>query len=156
VQPLIQTIFSERNGDISPDGRWMAYQSNESGQYQIYVRPFPKVDDGRWQVSTAGGTRPLWSRDGRELFYLDDRDRLTVVRVQVTARTFTASTPSQVLATPYYAGSAVGRTYDGSPDGQRFLMIKDDKSMQDPDAAPPSLTVVVNWVEELKRLVPAR
>jgi serine/threonine-protein kinase len=69
-QPLVQTPFMERNGDISPDGRWLAYESNESGQFEIYVRPFPNVNDGRWQVSTGGGTTPVWNRSGRELFYL--------------------------------------------------------------------------------------
>ncbi|MGH8648697.1 MAG: TolB family protein, partial [Burkholderiales bacterium] len=67
---LVQTMFDERNGEISPDGRWLAYESNESGQSQIYVRPFPAVDEGRWQVSTSGGVQPLWARSGRELFYL--------------------------------------------------------------------------------------
>ena len=68
--PLIQTPFVERNGEVSPDGRWLAYQANDSGQFEIYVRPFPDVTAGRWQVSTGGGTRPLWHRNGQELFYL--------------------------------------------------------------------------------------
>ena len=68
MAPLIQTTFIERNGEISPDGRWLAYQSNESGQEEIYVRPFPDVDAGRWPVSTGGGSRPLWARSGEELF----------------------------------------------------------------------------------------
>ena len=69
VGPLLQTAFGERNAEVSPDGRWVAYESNESGQDEIYVRPFPDVESGRWQVSTGGGTRPLWARNGRELFY---------------------------------------------------------------------------------------
>ena len=67
VQPLVQTPSAERNGEISPDGRWLAYQSNDSGQVQIYVRPFPDVNNGQWQVSTDGGTQPLWARNGQEL-----------------------------------------------------------------------------------------
>ena len=69
----MQTTFNELNGEISPDGRWVAYQSNESGQDEIYVRPFPDADRGRWQISTGGGTRPLWARSGKELFYLGPR-----------------------------------------------------------------------------------
>ncbi len=70
AQPLVQTPFTERNADISPDGRWLAYESNESGQFEIYVRPFPNVNDGRWRVSTGGGTVPLWARNGREMFFM--------------------------------------------------------------------------------------
>ena len=65
--PLLQTPFNEQNADLSPDGDWIAYQSDESGRPEVYVRPYPDVNAGRWQVSTSGGTRPLWSRDGREL-----------------------------------------------------------------------------------------
>lgn len=68
VVPLVRTPFSEMSAEVSPDGRWLAYQWNESGQDEVYVRPFPNVDAGRWQVSTGGGTRPVWSRNGRELF----------------------------------------------------------------------------------------
>ena len=70
VTPLLQTKFDERNGIVSPDGRWLAYESNSSGPTEIYVRPFPKIGDGQWLVSTAGGTRPLWARSGKELFYV--------------------------------------------------------------------------------------
>ena len=71
LEPLVQTVAIEFNAEISPDGRYIAYQSNESGRGQIYVKPFPRVNDGRWQVSTDGGTRPVWARNGRELFYVD-------------------------------------------------------------------------------------
>jgi serine/threonine-protein kinase len=67
---LTKTPSTERNGEISPDGRWIAYESDESGQFEIYVRPFPKIDTGRWQISTAGGTRPVWAKNGQELFYM--------------------------------------------------------------------------------------
>jgi Tol biopolymer transport system component len=68
VEALVQTRFTELNGEISPDGHWLAYESNDSGQAEIYVRPFPNVNGGRWQLSTEGGTRPSWRRDGQELF----------------------------------------------------------------------------------------
>ena len=90
-------------GEISPDGRWLAYHSNESGRNEVYVRPFPNVDGGRWQISTGGGTRPLWARSGRELFYLDDNGLLTSVAVQTTPG-FNAANPTRVLNTRYFAG----------------------------------------------------
>ena len=84
VTPLVQTPFSERNGEVSPDGRWLAYEANDSGRFEIYVRPFPDVTRGLWQVSTDGGTRPLWARNGQELFYLTPTGAL--MRVGVAAR----------------------------------------------------------------------
>ena len=158
VRPLIHRPFVEANAEISPDGRWIAYQSNESGRDEIHVRPFPNVDDGHWQVSTGGGTRPLWARSGRELFYLDEDNLLTAVTVQTTS-TFSATDPVTLLKTAYYSGFGgggqvvSGRTYDVSPDGQRFLMIKDTAAA---DQTQTSLVVVQNWTEELKRLVPTR
>jgi Tol biopolymer transport system component len=79
IRPLIQTSFNETAATLSPDGRWLAYQSNESGQNEVYVRPYPNVDPGRWQVSTEGGITPAWSRDGRELFYVAGDARLMAV-----------------------------------------------------------------------------
>ena len=69
TMPLVQTTFIQRNGEVSPDGRWLAYQSNEFGRFEVYVRPFPDVDQGHWQVSTGGGLAPLWARSGEELFF---------------------------------------------------------------------------------------
>ncbi len=124
VQPLVQTTFNERNGEISPDGRWLAYQSNESGQAEIYVRPFPDVDGGRWQVSTGGGTRPLWARSGKELFYLGPSGAMMSVAVE-GGSTFRAGNPTRLFEGRYFMSAGQpGRTYDVSPDGRRFLMIK--------------------------------
>jgi serine/threonine-protein kinase len=81
VTPLVQTPFNERNGEISPDGRWLAYEADDSGRYNIYVRPFPDVSSGHWQVSTDGGTRPLWARNSQELFYLSATGALMRVGV---------------------------------------------------------------------------
>jgi serine/threonine-protein kinase len=152
VTPLVKTKFPERNGEISPDGKWLAYQSNESGLSEIYVRPFPNVDAGRWQVSTGGGTQPLWARDGKELFYraVDG----AVMRAAVDGgTTFKSDTPMRLFPGPYLAGGGNGgRTYDMSPDGKRFLMVKE--GAPDERAAPHSLILVQNWFEELKRLVP--
>ena len=133
----------------------MAYQSDESGQFEIYVRPFPNVEDGRWQVSNAGGTRPLWSRDGRELFYLagQARVRLMVVPVQ-TVPTFVPENPQELLEWPYSTLRGDGRPYDVSPDGQRFLAINTVPLETDADVLPPQINIVLNWFQELKEKVP--
>jgi serine/threonine-protein kinase len=152
VEALIRTPFTESNPEISPDGRYLAYQSNESGPFEIYVRPFPKVNDGRWQVSTAGGTSPLWAKDGRELFYLDLANRLTAAPVQTSGARFVAGNPARVLDAAYADTSVYERAYDASPDGQRFLMMKELAG--DPNANPAGRVVVLNWFEELKQRVP--
>jgi eukaryotic-like serine/threonine-protein kinase len=149
----VRTTFNELNGEISPDGRWLAYQSNESGQNEIYVRPFPDADRGRWQVSVGGGTRPLWAHSGRELFYTVEPGRMMAVSIQA-GPTFAAGNPQVVFEGAYLAPQA-GRTYDVSPDGQRFLMIKEAAST-DATSVPHEIVVVLNWTEELKRLVPTR
>ena len=155
AQPLIQLpSASVMNGEISPNGRWLAYQSNESNQDEIYVRPFPS-GDRRWPISNGGGTQPLWARNGRELFYRHGNTLLSVP-VETTA-TFSAGTPTTVFQGAYLSPPVglAGRTYDVSPDGQRFLMIKDAPA-GDPNVAPASIDVVLNWFEELKRLLPTK
>ena len=152
VTPLVQSPFNERNGAVSPDGRWLAYEANDSGQFEIYVRPFPDVNSGRWQVSTTGGTRPIWTRGGQELVYVSPTGALMGVGVARTPA-WAATTPTQVVKEGYYTNlNWWGRSYDISPDGQRFLMIKEVRP--DGTAAPVSIIVVQPWVEELKRLVP--
>jgi serine/threonine protein kinase len=154
---LIKNDSNHRYGaEISPDGNWLAFHSNESGRYEVYVRPFPDVDGGRWQISANGGTRAAWSRDSKELFYLDADGRLTSVKVSVNDKKFSAGTPVQVLKTAYVAGqSARGldlRSYDVSADGQRFLMIKDESKAPVSSSTP--IVVATNWLDELKRRVP--
>jgi serine/threonine-protein kinase len=161
VNPLIQTGAVDFNPEISPDGRWIAYQSNLSGRFQIYVQPFPNVEGLRKQISPLGGTRPAWSRNGRELFYLDGDDMLTSVSVQATEKTFSAGNSKKILSTRYYAGFTTRgndlRAYDVSADGQKFLMIKDAApSGQTSTPPPPGMVVVLNWFEELKARVPAK
>lgn len=160
TQPLVQTPFSERNAEVSPDGRWLAYEANDSGQFQVYVRPFPAVNSGRWQISTDGGTKPVWVRSGQELFYLGPGGALMGIRVE-TGSVWMASTPTTVLEKQFFQG-ALGRTYDVSPDGKRFLMIKPDPSESPALTGAPAanrqtekgLIVVQHWTEELRRLVP--
>ena len=148
--PLLHTTFQELNADLSPDGRWVAFQSNESGQDEVYVRPFPDVNSGRWQVSAGGGSAPIWSRNGRELFFMTHREstRVTAVSVQSGA-TFSAGKPEMLFEGRYLGGGTGGRAYDVSADGQRFLMIKDPVTDTSTTSASP-LVVVVNWFEELK------
>ena len=95
VEPLLQTPFDERNAAISPDGRWMAYDSNESGQSQIYVRPFPNVADARYQISNGGGRTPAWAPDGHDLFFVN-RTSIMAVTVQLTP-TFSAGNPDEAV-----------------------------------------------------------
>ncbi|HUQ86143.1 MAG TPA: protein kinase [Vicinamibacterales bacterium] len=153
AEPLWPSPASEYDGEISPDGKWLAYHSDESGEFQVYVRPFPNVQEGRFPVSNAGGTRPVWAHSGRELFYLDANGFLTSVTVQVTAETFSAGTPTKILNTKYHAGSSILnldlRAYDVSRDGKRFLMMKENPSAEPPRATSDGMIVVLNWLEEV-------
>ena len=144
-QPLLDSEFTEQSAAISPSGRYMAYGSNESGQFEVYVRPFPNVDDGKWQISRDGGTAPVWHPEGQELFYLND-GALEVVSIK-TEPAFTHGSPA-VLFTGNYITSILSRQYDVAPDGQRFITIKTEQQ----EAT--QINVVLNWFEELKRLVP--
>jgi serine/threonine-protein kinase len=156
TEPRIHTKSREFNPEISPNGRWIAYESNESGTNQVYVRPFPNVDAGSWHVSTGPiCSRPLWARNGRELFYLDDAlNRLMVVPVQADGETFRMGSPVKVFDYPLVVSSYSTRSFDISPDGQRFLVIKGATNDQSSTASPASMVVVVNWLEELKQRVP--
>ncbi len=153
--PLVQSKFDERNGIVSPNGRWLAYDSDSSGRHEVYVTSFPNVGSGQL-VSTAGGWKPLWAPNGKELFYETLDRTLMRVAVDTNSPTWNAGAPIKLFDSSrrYFLGgdSSTGRTYDVSPDGQRFLMIK--LPGDEPVAMPPSLIVVQNWVEDLKRLVP--
>ena len=160
-EPLVHTTAKELNAEISPDGHWIAYESDESGPYEVYVRPFPKADEGRTLISTAGGTRAAWARNNRELFYIDAGGFLTAVPVQTAGSIFKAGNPTRLLSTKYFAGASSRglalRGYDVSADAQRFLMIKDSASSEQPsNATPASMVVVLNWLEELKQRVPVK
>jgi Tol biopolymer transport system component len=154
VTALVQSPFTERNAAISPDGRWLAYEADDSGEPEIYVRPYPDVNSGHWQVSTGGGTRPLWGPNGQELFYLSRVGALMRVGV-ARSQLWAAATPATLLNMEGWylpGGTNNGRSYDVSPDGQRFLFVK--RGETDQAAVPTTLIVVQNWTEELKRLVP--
>jgi Tol biopolymer transport system component len=141
-RPVLATPASEFGGQLSPDGRWLAYHSNESGRLEVYVRPFPRVSEGKWTISTAGGQRPLWSSDGTELFYAADS---AIMRVAVDARgsRFAAAPPELLFTGPFDPSYT---SYALSKDGAGFVMVE-----VDPNARPTQLNVVLNWAEEVKR-----
>ena len=155
-KPLLQHEgYKEAQPKISPDGRWMAYTSDESGQNEIYVRPFPEVNKGRWQVSTSGGGWPLWSPNGRELFYLSN-DSAMAVSVE-TGPTLSFGTPKTLFRSTYLGSSSTGGTlWDISPDGKRFLLVKDAAANGKPTEFPRKINIVVNWFEELRQRVPVK
>jgi len=144
---FLATRFNERNPVFSPDGRWIALTSSQSGQDEIYVKSYAD-QGGTIQVSIDGGREPMWAPDGKELFYRNG-DQMMVVSV-VTAPTFQAQTPRLLFEGSYkYDFGSLASNYDISPDGQRFLMVK---GTEDQEAK--QINVVLNWFEELKRLVP--
>jgi serine/threonine-protein kinase len=154
VTPLVQTPADERNGVVSPDGRWLAYEADDSGRMEIYVRPYPEVSRGRWQVSSGGGQQPRWSRDGHELFFASPQDALLHIIVE-NGPSWRAGTPSVVLreGTLFAAAGAGGATYDVSPDGRRFLVVKEAADLS---VAPPQIIVVQHFDEVLKGLAPGK
>jgi eukaryotic-like serine/threonine-protein kinase len=148
AQPFLRTPFNESVPRFSPDGRWLAYISNESGRYEVYVQPYPGPD-GKWQISTEGGTEPAWNSNGRELFYRSG-DKMMAVDI-ATQPSFTAGKPRVLFKGQYVPTPATSPNYDVSRDGQRFLMLKPNEQEA---SAPTQINVVLNWFEELKRRVP--
>jgi hypothetical protein len=151
AKPLIATRFNERNAEVSPDGHFMAYQSDDSGMTEVYVRPFPNVDAGKFQVSNGGGSRPVWSRDGRELFYLADNGGSPVIkraeRRPGGALEFSAAV-TLLDVSAFYFGPWIGRTYDVAADG-RFLVQRVES--KGGGTGPLGVSLVLNWVEALKK-----
>ena len=158
---LLAEKYKETQPQISPDGRWLAYMSDESGEDQIYIRPFPELNKGKEQISASGGRSPLWSPDGKELFYRAVGSNMGAV-MAVSIETEPALKPGKprlLFSGPYDIARGDGQyCWDIHPDGRRFLMIKpagitDDES---PKRRSPRINVVVNWFEELKERVPAQ
>jgi Tol biopolymer transport system component len=144
--PFIKAPFGVSQGQFSPDGRWVAYASNESGRWEIYVAPFPGPG-GNWKVSSAGGSEPRWRRDGNEIFYLAPDAKLMALDVK-EGPTFEADVPRPLFQTRRreHISSSDLFSYDVSPDGQRFLVNTDVG-----EATSPPLTVVLNWTAGLKK-----
>jgi hypothetical protein len=130
---------------LSPDGRWLAIEQGAD----IYVRPFPGVGDRSWQITTTGGTRPVWSRQGDELFHMDPAGAMVATAVRVVPRFEVGATTK--LFQGQYVAMGSGHSYDVAKD-RRFLMIKDAAL----DAIARHPTVVLNWTAELRRLVPTK
>ncbi len=147
--PLLQEAYDEKAPAISPDGRWLAYESNQTGRNEIFVRPFPDVDSGQWQVSTDGGRMPLWSRAGGELFYMNGDGELIAARV-VTEPTFSRGEHRALFQIGgEFLLSRNYTPFDIHPDGERFLMMR---PIGTGDAAPLGQMIVVeNWFEEVKQ-----
>ena len=153
VEMLFESAFiSEAAPALSPDGRWLAYQSDESGEFEVYVQPFPNIDDGKWQVSTSGGGFPVWSPDGTQLFYVASRNRMMASDVE-TDPTFTPGEPTQAL-NPSGDVQFGGGRYDLAPDGERFLVQKPGGRGSAADNAFAGMIVVLNWYQELLEQVP--
>ncbi len=155
VTPLLQTPFDELSGAISPDGHWLAYETNSSGQFEIWVRPFPNTLSAKYQISRSGGARPVWAHGGKELFFFGGDGSLMRVPVDATATTWNNKDPTKLLEPRYYTGNGnPNRSYDVSANDQRFLMIK--SASADPTTVPPSVIVVQHFDEELKRTAPTK
>ena len=153
ARPIVKTAAYEGGARLSPDGRWLTYVSNESGQNEVYLRPFPGPDR-RWPISTQGGTQAIWNPNGKEIFYRSG-NKMMVVDVS-TAPDVMLSPPRLLFEQRYAFGAGITiANYDVTRDGQRFLMIKDTAATdQTATATPASMVVVLNWLEELKQRVP--
>jgi len=152
---ILNSRFSESDPAISPDGRWMAYTSNESGQVEVYVRQFPS-GSGRWQVSNGGGGFPRWAATGRELVYRSS-EGLMVATIEPTGESLRTGTPEQLFTGQFVGGvngmatgSYVFNDYDIAPDGSRFVMFPRAADTQSATAG--ILTLVSNWFDDMARL----
>ena len=137
-RPLVVSKYDTYAMALSPDSRWLAYVSNESGRPEVYVRPFPNVDSAKFAISTAGGVEPLWRRDGRELFYRDIRGGVFSVKLGA-GPAFKHDAPALLFIRPEMSTAAYSRTWDIAPDGQRFLMVRSGGTTAT------AIAVVFNW-----------
>ena len=157
IKLLLQEKYTETVPLISPDGKWIAYMSDELGTYGIYVRPFPNVNGGKWRVSTGLGLMQRWSWDGRELYYWTQTG---VMAVPVEAdSTFKWKTPKMLFQRSPFVSESMGNTgisWDNHPDGKRFLFIAPDEIPDNESTSTPrsKINIVLNWFEELKERVP--
>jgi hypothetical protein len=150
-RPLLAHPYDEMAIALSPHGRWLAYQSNETGRIEVFVRPFPDVGSGKVQVSSAGGTAPLWARDGRTFYYLRGGDAVTAVPVTVDGTLGLAQTPALFTLPPGTArlGARYYTPWDIAPDG-RFIMVE---SVDATASRGNTLQVVENGLQEVKAML---
>ena len=142
---MVQTPFDERDGQFSPDGKWIAYQSNETGHYEIYVQPFPGPGGGKWQITNDGGVEVRWRHDGREIFYiaLDGRLMAMPIRMDSSAPSVEPGTPVALFRPRIASGATLQgfkQQYAVSSDGQRFLV----NSLTE-EATTSPITLILNW-----------
>ena len=159
-RPYLQTQFAEMQGRFSPDTRWVAYASDESGKVEVYVRPFPDAMAGKWIVSSGGGSQPRWRGDGKELFYISRDQKLMAVDVSTGSVAgpgnagFRSGTPKLLFAAPPVSGETLRpwARYDVTADGRKFLLAAPvgNRESASPAAAPP-LTMIQNWQGPLKK-----
>lgn len=148
-QPFLSQTVAAPGPVFSPDGHWLAYASNESGRREVYVAAYPGPG-GKVQISIDGGEEPVWSRNGRELFYrAGDGETKMMAADVMTQPAFSVGKPRVLFEGRYLLGGGSPAGYDVSPDGQRFLMVKGG------DEAPAQIDMVLNWSDELKRRAPA-
>ena len=156
--PLIQGPTDERQPAVSPDGRWLAYAEGDAGRapptFDVFVRPFPNVDDDRWRISSDGGESPLWSPDSKRLFYIS-RGRAMSVAIETQPK-FRPGAPTLMFELPPIYSSdfaRLRRQWDVAPDGKRFLILAPGATGE---SGKPRIVFVVNWLEELRRLAPTK
>ena len=144
LTPLVTGPATEIEPVVSPDGRWLAYASVESGQPEVYVRPFPDAGSARWQVSVAGGRDPMWSHSGTELFYWSAGNKMMSVGIR-PGSTFGFDQPRALFATTAYVSGGAVQPYDVSPDDKRFVMLRETSANERSE-----FIVVENWTQELR------
>lgn len=149
-RPYLETE-SASQARFSPDGRYVAYTSDQSGKNEVYVRPFPTASGGKWMVSKGGGNQPHWRRDGKELFYISADSKMMAVEVAGASGAFQSGIPKVLFAAPIFGGGTATNTtrYDVTADGKKFL-INSVPAETTPGTSPP-ITVVLNWQAGLKK-----
>jgi len=141
--PLIVTPNNEASAQVSPNGKWIAYDSDESGSQEVYVRRYPNINEGKWTISTGGGHHPRWAPNGHELYYALG-SAIYAVSVDAKGTSLVAGTPEMLFSGPF---DLLTTDYTLSVDGTRFIMIESD-----PNARPTQIQVVLNWADEVTRL----
>ncbi len=149
-KPFLNTPFMERDPAFSPSGRWLAYQSNESGNFEVYVRPFPGPG-GKWQISTGVGFLPKWSPNGKELFYRTPDNKIMVVNYTASGDSFHADKP-RLWSPGQFTSLGLARNFDLHPDGKRFAVLKAPGTGAAP--AVNKVSFIFNFFDELRRKLP--